>query len=326
MELYKIASNYLALLNIKHSQDHLKMLLVSHPDYPALISFTDALEELNIKYSAIIADKSNIEELTFPLLSHVKIKEEESFQIINSAREFQDDNNLLQAWDGISLMIPSGEKIKNFDHLAELKNEARISTRNNILYTILVIIFSIPLILNFSFLPLFLLLTSVLGIAICILLLLKTMGKNIKITEKFCSTGVDDGCKNVITNSPFKFGGDIGLSDIGLIYFFSISLFVIGVLIVGAQNDYSLLSIPFSISAILSFISIYYQWKILKNWCRLCLLIIAIVWVQAFILLGMTDSISLSIINVLGFMICLSFTTAFLLVIKPIIAKVEIPV
>jgi hypothetical protein len=323
MELYKIASIYLEHLNINHSKKHLKMLLVSHPDYPALISFTDTLEELNIKYSAIIADKSNLHELTFPLLGRIKIDEEQNFQIIKSVREFEDNHSLLQAWDGIALMVPSGEKVKNFTHLEEVQKDETFSTRTNLLVTILLITFLTPLILNFSLLPLFLLLTSILGVAVCIILLLKSMGKNIKIAEKLCSAGGDDGCKNVITNSPFKFSGDIGLSDIGLIYFFSISLFVLGVLLVGTQQDYSLLLIPFSISFILSFISIYYQWKIIKKWCRLCLIIISIVWFQALILFEMINSISLSFGNILGFAISLSFITASWLVIKSIISELE---
>lgn len=66
MEFYQIAYRYLRLCKISVSQAFLLQRMRSHPDYPSMVSLVDTLDEINVKYQAVVVDKENYRELAHP--------------------------------------------------------------------------------------------------------------------------------------------------------------------------------------------------------------------------------------------------------------------
>jgi uncharacterized membrane protein len=299
----------------------------SHPDYPALVSFTDTLDEVGIKYRAFKVDSDQYVNLEYPLLAHGKFNIQEDFLIINSEIQFEANNNLLlNQWDGIALIVIPTEV--NCQEEILVRRKAR--NKNLQLWIGIAGIYLIMIgasCYHFELTEFLLVFMSLLGIFICSLIILKSMGIENSVTEKLCSAEDDSGCDKVIQSPVATLFNNFGLGDTGWIYFLTISLF----LILSSLNSnivkaYNFLMIPFTTSILLSFLSFWYQWKIVKNWCRLCLIIAAIVWVQLSFLLFTKQFqfvIDFSQNAILLFSVSVLFSLSLWLIIKPLIINIQ---
>lgn len=129
------------------------------------------------------------------------------------------------------------------------------------------------------------LISSLLGILICRLIILKLLKKKNSFIESLCKTTGKFNCDAVLESSFGKFSKVISLGDIGLIYFFAQFLFFIFSLINNASNIIHILLIPVSIAFVTTLVLLWYQWKVIKSWCKLCLLLTSLIWAQASLVL-----------------------------------------
>ncbi len=114
MEFYKKAIEYLRCCNIPVNKRFIRERMESHPSYPALISFTETLDELGISYDALIINPEYLSEIKSPFLAHYNDNGNEYFEIIRKQEGSQYSKFLLEKkWDGIVLSIKEGEKVQN---------------------------------------------------------------------------------------------------------------------------------------------------------------------------------------------------------------------
>jgi len=127
----------------------------------------------------------------------------------------------------------------------------------------------------------------------CGLIVMHGFGKSNKITEQLCRVdGRGNGCDRVLNSGAGKFWEGVGISDIGLIYFATLFLF----LLLGSIHNFSsqvilVLSIPASTAFVFTFFLFWYQWRIVKAWCRMCLIVSGLVWLQLGLLTAFIGSI-----------------------------------
>ncbi len=287
MEMIQAALSYLEKCNIKVSKTYVSFRIKSHPDYPSLVSLTDTLNELDIKYQAVQVDKSNYMEIDFPFLALTKHKKV-SFEIADSIKYCEKDNgSFLNRWEGVAIKVDAGQKVANKRNENILKSE-KISSRLQFLYTggwtaiILLLLLN-----NFEANHLSFIVLSLLGVVISSLIVLFKLGKTNRLTDAFCSTEADQSCNRVINSKGSKFSGGVDLSDISLVYFTTLSFFSIIIILEGGGGGLlDILAIPCSLGFIISLISIYYQWRVLKSWCKLCLCLSGVLWLEFFIVIG----------------------------------------
>lgn len=120
--------------------------------------------------------------------------------------------------------------------------------------------------LNFWFIGLY-----ILGISTAVLLQIRQIDKNNKLVNKIChakngSKKVD--CSSILDSKDAYFFGIFSWTDFGTLYF--LTLFLLMLILPGKLSETigilsSLLAFPYV------FYSVFYQWKIAKSWCRLCL-------------------------------------------------------
>lgn len=67
----KAVIDYLSYLNIPISVSYCKKSILSHPDYPSLLSVADTLERLGIDHQVGRIETDNIKELPFPCIIHL---------------------------------------------------------------------------------------------------------------------------------------------------------------------------------------------------------------------------------------------------------------
>jgi len=299
MELIKISEEYLKLYNLTIPDKYFKDRIISHPNYPSLLSLTDTLDELGIEYSAVKVEKSEIKELDFPLLCHIVNSDGSGdFEIFHSSSQVESDANLFEKWDGIVLGLAENATIKNIDCKTAIRKRQKESS---ILKLFILLFFCLTafVVISTNFLNIIAYTSlSVIGIFVSLSLILQTLGKGNTLISKLC--GVDDqsGCEVIKKSSGSKILG-IKLEDAGFIYFVTLLLYIIvGNLISQTLSFTTGLFIASTLSLPVTIYSLYYQRVVLKKWCPLCLVIISILWLQFLVIFPYSTNIEIIITNI----------------------------
>lgn len=197
----------------------------------------------------------------------------------------EDINRFKQKFTGHALLVDSSEAIAEKDY-ARKHREERLKNLTDIVALLLlpavVIAYIITLFIvqpfNMAIYPALFLLLSFAGSAVCFLLLLFEIDRQNPLVKEICQGGKKVNCQAVLQSKASGIMG-ISWSSIGFCYFTGMLLAQV---LPGALNA--------SVSALLGFLnllslpyilfSVYYQWKIVKQWCILCLAIQGILVLQ----------------------------------------------
>lgn len=133
--------------------------------------------------------------------------------------------------------------------------------------------------------PLLILIPSLAGVYVCRLIILHLMNNDSPLGKKLCGNSGKFNCDTVLTSDLGKVSKNIHLADVGLIYFISQSLFLILETINGKSSGcIAIITLPCLLAFALTFVSLAYQAFVIKSWCKMCLLVVSIIWLQAIML------------------------------------------
>jgi hypothetical protein len=253
----------------------------SHPHHPSLLCITDTLDLLGIDYQALVVQKENWPELPAPFIIHTT-GQGGDFILVNKNNFFKQHPQVYNEWNGIVLVPEKPSKLSaELRRLTAKKNKQR--------YGIIAAAF---LFILASLLPLFidLSLTSLqplvalLGVFIGMLIFQHESGFPNALTDQFCSIGKQTDCNAVLKSKGGRLPFALRWSDVGLIYFAATWLiYMAGFLSQSIATIQPLLGCVAVITAPFTIISLYYQWRVVKKWCTLCLATVGLLWVQCFI-------------------------------------------
>jgi len=275
---------------IRVNEPELEFQLLSHPSYPSLHSITGVLDHLGIENYALDIPKE-IETLDLvpnSFLAVIKTKEHDGFAMVSKqSNGFQlsfDGNkksifskiDFLEVWTGVIVGVENDKQ--------NLAPDVKSTNFTKSILYITIGLLSIFLLYKVNLFQAIHLLLSLGGIAICVLILQHELGLHSKILDKFCSEeNKKTSCDAVLKSKGATLFRSLKFSDVGIIYFVSLTLTWFSLVNNNANYNsivlITLLAIPFT------FFSIYYQFKIVKKWCLLCLSVVFILWLQAFSLL-----------------------------------------
>jgi hypothetical protein len=181
-----------------------------------------------------------------------------------------------------------------------------------------------------SFQPIFLLLSvlSFTGACICGLSVLRSINKSNPMAAKWCIAGNRYDCDEVLES--IRFSKHIYPADIGLVYFSGLYLFLLISTITSTLSaSRGILVVPLSLAWMTSVLSLWYQWRVVRKWCRLCLAISVVLWSQAAVIAasfsgGMALRFHLAewTTTVVLLAICLLVAASWLFI-KPFVVKAE---
>lgn len=323
----QIVHRWLRNLEIEVSPSLLSEKLQFHPNYPSLLSVTDSLDDLGIDNAALQIDKERLHEVPLPFLAHNTNKGE--FVIINNIeQQIKSNPDFDKNWNGTALLA---EKPGNWQSLENLDRLVKEKKRSQTIVMALITVVSLTglcLINNFSLQLTGLLTITMAGCAIAVLIVQHELGISNELTERLCSTGKNTDCDEVMHSKGSSIGKLMNWADAGIIYFASYSLLLIILLYTGNTGNISLLAILSCVAVPFTLFSLFYQWRVVKKWCTLCLLTVSILWLQFALLLPVTLSLSKGELNNISFN-TISFTAfvlsivavAWLLIIKPTLQK-----
>ncbi|MGB5820426.1 MAG: thioredoxin domain-containing protein [Saonia sp.] len=270
--------------NIELNYDEFVFQVKSHPDYPSLLSYSDALTFFNIKNAAykikrvaniklpdlfvalLVDENSGRQELSFVQ------KKKDSFFINNNKSSHK---ILLKKWGGIIFLAEQDELNSNTQN------------PNKHFWKWILFIFSILIIIVpninkpipswfFVFIAL-----STIGILLAIETIKQELGVKSAFSERFCKSFKDLDCSSVINSNKLGLLKKVPLNDIAIVFFSGqfISLWIM--FMFGSERTFYLIqNIGLWMVIPISLISIYFQWKIEKKWCTLCLIIILVLYVE----------------------------------------------
>lgn len=293
--IVQVTTRFLRLLKVKVASSTVNETLQNHPDFPSLLCVSDALHKWNIPHGATrICNKQQLDELPTPFLAGFN-KSEIPFVVVKDIHEkkvdlFYDDQSALQSlkreefthlWNGVCLIAEPNEESgeKNY-----VQNKRKELFRTGIVAALFILGISLSFLYLrhtiraapiASSIPVYIMYAIMLaGVAVSSLLLWYEIDKNNPLLQKVC-TGITKGnCSAILSAKAAKITGWLSWSEVGFFYFTGGLLSVIFIPYSPIPYLLNLLAIPYIL------FSVYYQWRVARQWCVLCLA------VQFLLLLG----------------------------------------
>ncbi|WKD85751.1 hypothetical protein KCTC32516_01097 [Polaribacter huanghezhanensis] len=292
-ELKQIIESFLGFNKIIFNKEELHLQLLTHPYFPSINAITDLFDHFKIENIAaeLPQEISIIAELPDTFLAHIKeenikkivlvVKKNNDLKLIYSAKTTKNlsHKEFVGLWTGVVVAIEKNENVvrNNSNSKSILKPLA--------LGVFVLVVAGVLIIKTLSVVGYGYLSISIIGFYISILLVQKELGLHSKSLDRFCEASENNSCDDVLNSKGATIFGVFKLSDVGLVYFSSIilSIFLFSLTKSETSNQFfynlsvlSLLFIPYSI---------YYQWRVIKKWCPLCLIVLGVLFIQGLIVL-----------------------------------------
>jgi protein-disulfide isomerase/uncharacterized membrane protein len=285
---------FLKQLKVTVNNSTVNETLQNHPDWPGLLCITDSLNKWNIPNGVgkIAVDK--IDELPVPFIAYtydnenplaiiaqvgdktIQTHQKGYNKIITKTKE-----DFIKKWNGVYLIAEPSEHSGEVDYAANkqqafLKSLVPAATIGALATFSFLLLNKIAGTAAFSatgmYLQYFILLA---GVMVTSLLLWYEIDKSNPLLQKVCTGIVKGNCNAILTGRQAKVFKWLSWSEVGFFYFAGsllTLLFVPNTIILLAWLN--MFALPYTI------FSVYYQWRVAKQWCVLCLA------VQALLLLG----------------------------------------
>lgn len=252
-----------------------------HPYSGSIQCITDTLAEYSVGSLAIKIPPNKLEEIPYPALAQIKTEGKNgnnyllldsynnqyiTYQKTSDKSKKVSISNFLKRWTGVIILV--SDEIKSRETLKS-DFEEKLQTK------VLPIILSLFVLLILSFfnvqiLPI--LLIKFAGIIISWILMKSSIGDfNI---QALCRTRKNVNCESILQSKVAKPFPWLSLSELGIIYFLGSVLALSSTVFNRGSGDLlNLIAIISFASLPMIVFSIYYQWRVVKQWCILCLLV-----------------------------------------------------
>lgn len=277
----KVVIQFLKFLNIPISGRYVERLILDHPDFPSLLSVSDVFNQLGINHAVTRIQKDSVHDLEFPYLVPLD-KSRGNILIIKDASDLRKHHTLLnEEWGGAVLLVEPTKEIQDKQN-NELYAKEKSINRNSAI--IILALAGLLLMAGFYLTTIenIILTLSVAGVIVGYFLFTKELGISYAPLDAFCNVGKDINCDRVLKSDITMLG--LNFSDAVLTYFLFQSI-IIGMssIVASRQIILPILSIPGLFTLPVVVFSVYYQYVVVKTWCRLCLLVDGLLIIQALV-------------------------------------------
>lgn len=308
MRNYNIIDTMLCLLEVDHTKTYTNKVYNEHPHKNDLYGLYDILRGYGVNAIGVNFTNKDYSCLTFPCILHMQGKfvvasklSEGKIHYSWNGRGFElplDDFN--SVWTGNAIVI-DGESNAVEPRFKEHKLQSIINEIASAIFVLVIVLsFVIVLYRNKSYIDIegrIHLFLDCIGLFVAILLMGKLLHTDSYYSDKVCSLFHQKNCNGVLESDKSSIFG-ISWSEMGFTYFLS-HIFVIAVF----PSAISTVSILDIIAIVYPIWSIYYQWKVAKQWCVLCVSVQVVLFAEAVLGLGylIRNGASLMIMSSLAF-------------------------
>jgi uncharacterized membrane protein len=288
------------LLQVKITAGTLKKNLEEHPDYPSLLSISDVLSNYGIENLSIRLNPDKLSDVPIPFITQVKSRKNE-MELFTVVKDFNNGGVLYfdpekHLWDvlkeqefltrtsGVILLAEALEDAGEKEYRKNNKTEIQQQVSRNVMVFWLPVIMLISAVSVLSFagihalLPIFFSLLTLAGCFAGVLLMYYELDEHNPVLQQICGITKKINCGAVLQSKGSKIAG-ISWSAIGFSYFTGMLIMQIFGGLVNPNTLFAcawlnVLAIPYV------FYSVYYQWRIARQWCILCLFVQSLLVLQ----------------------------------------------
>jgi uncharacterized membrane protein len=280
---------YLRIKKINVTSNTVKKTLSEHPNYPSILSISDSFFSWKIDNVCMEIDSEKLNQIPLPFIAHLKPKSGQFVTVVNvsdkevaymdlvkpNTQKVRRKEEFIAIWSGIVLV---GEPTRESGEREFRRNRTKEIMAKSIVPLIIIgVLFCLIIncILKFEITE-FYATTSILKflkLAGCFLtsfLLWYEIDQSNPFVKQICALHKRSNCSAVLGSKKSNLFGLITWSEIGFCYFTS----SLGLLFLNNTMSaiiflalINALALPFTI------FSIYYQWRVIKQWCILCLMV-----------------------------------------------------
>jgi uncharacterized membrane protein len=289
------------ILDVKLTESTIKADLEQHPDFPSLLSISDILSTYNISNLSLKIDAEQLFEVPVPFITQLKGQKNELdyFTVIKQVRQdtiiyadpksqkwiTESTDGFLKRWTGVVLMAEAGDASGEADYTVNAKKEKWQRAINNIMagwLPVMVLLAGLAALMNAglsALLPFLFTVFTLTGACAGFLLMWYQHDRYNPVLTQFCGGGDQKvNCNAILSSKASKIAG-ISWSVIGFSYFTGGLLLQLFWGILNPQTLFvsgllSILAAPYVIY------SVYYQWRIARHWCSLCLFVQGLLLLQ----------------------------------------------
>jgi uncharacterized membrane protein/thiol-disulfide isomerase/thioredoxin len=287
----------LSLLHVPYTRLYLQATLTEHPDYPSLLSVADVLgSSYNIASVALKLSREqlmNEPAIKPPFVAHIKSSSPgngfalvtkisgESVELYNPGSkktEHYTPAGFDKIFQGTILVVEADDSSGEKEFVQHRREEKRKDILQAFLLGALPVMTVLTCVITLfngftvnTLFPVAFTLLALAGSVIGVLLLWHEIDEHNPALKQICQAGKKVNCAAVLNSKGSKILG-VSWSRIGFSYFGGLLL---ALLIAGITNQNTLELLAWLHLLTLPYIgySVYYQWRIAKQWCMLCLLV-----------------------------------------------------
>jgi uncharacterized membrane protein len=325
---------FIKQLKVPITSKEIQRKLTWQTNYPSLQSVKTFLSQIDVDSIIIEADKERLSEMPQTLLCHFNNSNGGEFRTLISHSSSQvsllsmnDTEEIISVqafksnWSGIVLLAEKNEnsgsnKFKIENRMAFFEDAYFYLIPSFIfLFSTIILFFNANNFSGYTIVKVFLLnIFEWLGLVLSILILKNSVDGESNVLNKLCfKNKTNKDCNQLFTSKgAFLFG--ISLSEIGFLWFASTTMYALFV----PQGVYFLCLLFCSALLILPY-SLFYQWRVAKQWCSICLLVMAIIFAQSLIgfsILFNQTILNISTLNIIYFLISFCVISLIWLTIK----------
>lgn len=272
--LWETTYNWFRLQNFAVNKSYCKAEISTHADYPALTSIIDFCNMGGAgNFNAVEANASHIHEMNYPVLAHIKQPGNEYMHIIPTAADWDAKKDITQHWSGVAIFPEKNAKWQHIDNdTANREKNTRIAIYS-LLAALAIGLFSYTaLLVNDISINVFAAF-SLLGLLFSLFALGSELGYQNDMVKQVCGAVSNGGCDKVLKSKNAKGLFGFTPAHLSVAYFASLSILF---LLTASNNSLFYTSAAISISGIVLIAwSFYSQAVVVKEWCAICLGIVA---------------------------------------------------
>ena len=232
--------------------------------------------------------------------------------------------DFLKKWSGVVFIAEPTEASGEKDYAAKRQKEQLENLRWPLIIAGFLLLTVVGIFQSPSLSTGVLLGLKAIGVILAALLLSVQYGKTNDFTDSLCRLNNHTDCNHILTSPAAKITSWLGWSEVGFFYFMGgwIALIIAG----EAQFDIrhsefvilSMLALPYT------FWSIWYQWRVAKQWCPLCVAVQVVIWAEVAVgSLEIMEVNPVSLLPTMDYRLWTSFLSPILLwlIIKPLLLK-----
>jgi len=219
---FQTSKKILELLEVRFTGNYLKEEILSHPQFPSLLTISDVLEKYHISTLPLKVGKEKLDQIPMPCIVQVRVHGEEFFQTLShiakdslagydeTGKAFKvGREDFLNIWTGVVLAVEKNDDTAEPGIKESIQRE-KIQTfliAGMVLFALLALGLGWRELMGIGYeiAAAGFLLLKLIGLGISGLIVWREIDKDNPLVQKLCSGGGKADCNTVLDNTNFKF-------------------------------------------------------------------------------------------------------------------------